>query len=52
MNIKMNWVIAHLEFKEDPIKIGNQYVIPAPIANTAPIDKTIMKVSYNIVCVM
>jgi len=40
MNIEKNWIFIKLLFKDRPNIIGNQWVIPAKIVKTAPIDKT------------
>lgn len=40
MNITPNWALAHVECRVYPVKSGNQWVKPARIANTAPIDRT------------
>lgn len=40
MNITPNWVLAHVECRVYPVNSGNQWVRPAIIANTAPIDRT------------
>lgn len=36
----MNCAFIRWSFKVRPVIIGNQYVNPANIANTAPIDST------------
>ena len=40
INISMNWDFIQYGFGANPTIIGNQYVIPANIAKTAPIDNT------------
>lgn len=39
-NITTNCSFAHVWFSENPVNSGNQWVNPAIIANTAPIDNT------------
>lgn len=39
-NITPNWALAHVECRVYPVNRGNQWVNPARIANTAPIDRT------------
>jgi len=39
-NIAQNWAFIKFTFKGKLNRIGNQWVVPAKIANTAPIDKT------------
>lgn len=39
-NITPKWALAHVEWRVYPVNRGNQWVNPARIANTAPIDKT------------
>lgn len=36
----MNWAFNHLAFMVMPVNSGNQWVMPAMMANTAPIDRT------------
>jgi hypothetical protein len=40
INIKVNWIFNIKLFIENPVKIGNQWINLAIIANTIPIDKT------------
>lgn len=40
MNIEKKWIFNKIELKDHPKNIGNQWVIPARMAKTAPIDKT------------
>lgn len=40
MNIIINWIFNHNWFIINPVKRGNQWINPAIIANTAPIDRT------------
>jgi len=36
----MKWLFNHLLFNVNPVNKGYQWIKPAIIANTAPIDKT------------
>lgn len=40
MNMVTNWMVSHLGFIEVLKISGNQWVIPAMMANTAPIEST------------
>jgi hypothetical protein len=35
-----NWVINHLGLRETPKNTGSQWISPAIMAKTAPMDKT------------
>ena len=39
-NITPKWALAHVEWRVYPVNSGNQWVKPARIAKTAPIDRT------------
>lgn len=39
-NITPKCTLAHVEWSVYPVNRGNQWVNPARIANTAPIDRT------------
>lgn len=39
-NMTPKWILAHVEWSVYPVNSGNQWVNPARIANTAPIDRT------------
>jgi len=40
INIIINWLFNHLGFNLNPVNKGYQWINPAIIANTAPIDNT------------
>jgi len=40
MNIAQNWAFIKLGLRDILNKIGNQWVTPAKMANTAPIERT------------
>lgn len=40
VNIRKNWMLRKDGFKVNPKNKGNQWIRPAIIAKTAPIDKT------------
>ena len=40
MNIKINWIFVQVECKVKPEINGNQWMKPAMIAKTAPIERT------------
>lgn len=40
MNITPKWAFAHVWCKVNPVRSGNQWVNPARMAKTAPIDRT------------
>lgn len=39
-NITAKWIFAHVSLSENPVNNGNQWINPAIIANTAPMDST------------
>lgn len=39
-NMVINWDFNQYRFFTNPVIIGNQYVTPAKMANTAPMDRT------------
>jgi hypothetical protein len=39
-NIEKNWILSHVGFIVVPLNKGNQWIIPAIIAKTAPMDST------------
>ena len=40
INIITNWVVSQFGFRLMPVNRGNQWISPAMIANTAPIEST------------
>jgi len=39
-NIAVNWIFSHFGFMDKLNRMGNQWMIPAMMANTAPMDRT------------
>lgn len=40
VNITPKWALAHVGWRVYPVKSGNQWVNPARMAKTAPIERT------------
>ena len=40
MNMTPKWALAHVGWRVNPVNRGNQWVNPARMAKTAPIERT------------
>lgn len=40
INMTPKWALAHVWWRVNPVNRGNQWVNPARMANTAPIERT------------